>query len=680
MTRVCFIAILVTYLILSGNSGCQHQRATEQPSSSAYHQASGPSSSSAPSTSGLSSVPTLPGILSAAMLRAIPRPVGLRLPNPHFFNAAPSFRPIAPNLTISTPRPATRPPIQPPIQAQPLPQVDLQPPPDLPAQVAAANATRKRRRPPTQLAFVQASAPEAQQYVGKNGRVWLTAEPSEGRRGAHNVLHGSFGRPDISVPDDITILDSFRLFFSDDIRDEILACTNKRGDDHYKDKPGKEWQHVTTEELYAYVGILITAGVNKSWNVPIKELFLSKRSDPLFKAAMGVNRFKQIHRFLRFDDLDTRKNRIEGDKDANIAPDKIAAYSKMFNMFQANFVKWYHPSFCFTIDEQLLGFRGGCPILQYMPMKPEKYGMKIFWACDAETGYALKGKIYQGKEGDKVAVNLGSNLVKELSAPYFGSGRNVTCDNFFTSVDLADDLLKERLTLLGTIRKNKADLPPEFVEPKGREIRSTMFGFDEKKMMFSYKPKEKNVVVLLTTMFNSRVIDNLEKKKPEALHYYNKTKGGVDMMDEMVADYYCGRQINRWPAVLFFNDTNISCLNGFIIYSKIHPEYKTGCTDKRRRYLLDLGEALCKPNMRVRVILPQIPIIAREAMRLFGVQKTNKTNVLPVPGVMKPNAYCRMCPYRKRMKAAGVCTDCEKPICGKHGIKRVTRVCKDCLA
>ena len=38
-------------------------------------------------------------------------------------------------------------------------------------------------------------------------------------------------------------------------------------------------------------------------------------------------------------------------------------------------------------------------------------------------------------------------------------GHNITMDNFFTTVPLAEKLLKENLTIVGTLRKCKRDIP-----------------------------------------------------------------------------------------------------------------------------------------------------------------------------------------------------------------------------
>lgn len=45
---------------------------------------------------------------------------------------------------------------------------------------------------------------------------------------------------------------------------------------------------------------------------------------------------------------------------------------------------------------------------------------------------------------------------------YLNCGRNLTVDNFFTSVDLALWLLARKTTIIGTIRKNKRDVPKAF--------------------------------------------------------------------------------------------------------------------------------------------------------------------------------------------------------------------------
>ena len=81
-------------------------------------------------------------------------------------------------------------------------------------------------------------------------------------------------------------------------------------------------------------------------------------------------------------------------------------------------------------------------------------------------------------------VNQGARFVKDLVKEI------EHCDNFFTSIPLARDLLKKKLTLVETIRKNQPELPPQFTVAKSRDVTSTIFGFQNNAMIASYCPKK----------------------------------------------------------------------------------------------------------------------------------------------------------------------------------------------
>nr|CAI5859758.1 unnamed protein product [Callosobruchus analis] len=73
------------------------------------------------------------------------------------------------------------------------------------------------------------------------------------------------------------------------------------------------------------------------------------------------------------------------------------------------------------------------------------------------------------------ATMSGEYFVIKLTENIHGSNRNITMDNWFTSVNLADILVKPpyRLTVLGTLRQNKREIPPEMLHLKGREVGSS---------------------------------------------------------------------------------------------------------------------------------------------------------------------------------------------------------------
>ncbi|XP_029580542.1 piggyBac transposable element-derived protein 4-like, partial [Salmo trutta] len=109
-----------------------------------------------------------------------------------------------------------------------------------------------------------------------------------------------------------------------------------------------------------------------------------------------------------------------------------------------------------TVDEQLVPFRGRCPFWKYMPRKPAKYGIKIWVTSDAQSSYAWKMQVYTGKlTSGGLEKNQGTRVVLDVTDGL--RGHNVTCDNFFTSCELSQQLLKRKITIVGTVRKNKPE-------------------------------------------------------------------------------------------------------------------------------------------------------------------------------------------------------------------------------
>ena len=152
----------------------------------------------------------------------------------------------------------------------------------------------------------------------------------------------------------------------------------------------------------------------------------------------------------------------------------------------------YKPTENLTIDEQLYPYRGHTKFTWYIPSKPAKYGIKIWWICDAENAYPLKGIIYTGKVGNVQRKNQGERVVKEFAAPFKNSGRNITMDNYFTTLPVAKHLLSWKLTITGTLRQNKPYIPKQMAANKLRPEYSSLFGFHERNVaLCSYVPKKK---------------------------------------------------------------------------------------------------------------------------------------------------------------------------------------------
>ena len=113
-------------------------------------------------------------------------------------------------------------------------------------------------------------------------------------------------------------------------------------------------------------------------------------------------------------------------------------------------------------------------------------------------------------------------------------------------------------------------------------------------MILSYCPKKNYVVTLLSSMHSQPSVDQTSiSKKPEVILFYNKTKGGVDTLDQMARTYSCKRMTRRWPLVIFYNMLNISAINAFIIGKQLGLE---SAKKGRRKFLIQLAKELAGVN------------------------------------------------------------------------------------
>lgn len=104
----------------------------------------------------------------------------------------------------------------------------------------------------------------------------------------------------------------------------IVRCTDKKPLASYREYNNKHptqvprvFKEVTRDEMYTLMGILICVGANNS-NASHTKGMWKPSSFPLYRETMGMRCFWQICRFIRFDDANTRPERMQTDKAAPI--------------------------------------------------------------------------------------------------------------------------------------------------------------------------------------------------------------------------------------------------------------------------------------------------------------------------------------------------------------------------
>lgn len=70
---------------------------------------------------------------------------------------------------------------------------------------------------------------------------------------------------------------------------------------------------------------------------------------------------------------------------------------------ERGFAEAYTPGKNITVDEGLVKFNGRLSFKQYMPMKPDKFGIKVWLLADADTYYVPRFQVYLGKNRTTVS-------------------------------------------------------------------------------------------------------------------------------------------------------------------------------------------------------------------------------------------------------------------------------------
>ncbi|XP_045765134.1 piggyBac transposable element-derived protein 4-like [Maniola jurtina] len=360
-------------------------------------------------------------------------------------------------------------------------------------------------------------------------------------------------------------VDFYSLFVTDDILQQIVNHTNCYAIAKITNMPEatpsariRKWHPTNLTEMKQFFGLILFMGLVKL--VKLADYWSKDKitGHPFSRTVMSRNRFELLLQMLHFSDNDDHNKE-----------DRLHRVRQLIENLNANFKKNYTPTEDICIDESMVPFRGRIIFRQYNKQKRHKYGIKEFKLCTI-PGYTYKVSIYAGKNDE--TNNTPTNVVMSLCGDLLNKGHTLYTDNWYTSVDLARQLIDQETHLVGTIRKNRRQLPKDVVTAKLRKGDfAAAESFDGITMM---KWKDKRDVYVLSTKHSIQFHDINKRgkivSKPKIVVDYNKVKGAVDLADQLAAYSTPLRKSLKWHKKLAINLLlNTTLVNAYILYQKV---------------------------------------------------------------------------------------------------------------
>ena len=338
------------------------------------------------------------------------------------------------------------------------------------------------------------------------------------------------------------------------------------------------WSQITIQELQAYMGFMVLMGI-----VHLPSIYDYWKKDPIFHYApiasrISRDRFFELHRYLHFADNSCLH------PPGHPQYDKVGKVKPILTRLAQIFRTVYTPQMSVSVDEAMIRFKGRSTLKQYMPKKPIKRGIKVWALSDASNGYMSEFEVYTGKKGDKVEKNLGSNVVKTLTQHMAHSHRHVYFDNYFNSISLLLDLLRNGLYGCGTINANRKGLPEQlkFVARKGLQQRGDSVIYQCQQLTAMVWQDKKRVLVAATNADPTSEVQVMRKNKdgsrtavkcPSAIALYNRYMGGVDRNDQLRGFYHVRLKCRKYYKYIFWSLFDIAITNCYILYKHFTTDH-----------------------------------------------------------------------------------------------------------
>lgn len=394
-----------------------------------------------------------------------------------------------------------------------------------------------------------------------------------------------------------TPYDFFKLYFSDNLLDYIVTCTNqyakfkkekyekyeksltyktsdsmdsenerasidldlnyeKNDDDKEKiyerkaPKTSLKWKNLNRHELETFLASYILIHIQQ---LPSLKMHYNK-SDIIFSKLpefISEWRYNMIQRFLHISQSDSKD--LEKFK---YVLDDINNKSKFY----------FYPGYYVTIDERMISWKGRSSLVKYEPRKPTKWGFRPYILADNKTGFTFEiiitDDLKENYEYSKIE-NLVFSMMENLKQPHI-----LVTDSFYTTEKILES---KKFGFIGSIKANRVTLSNKEKNKKMKKYDKMFYANDYGLLTKFYDKKIMYVIsnVHSNNIENTTRWDNKKKTNihiPKVIKDYSINMKGVDNSNQLISYYELNRRTIKWWKRIFFHLVDMSIVNSWILY------------------------------------------------------------------------------------------------------------------
>lgn len=256
------------------------------------------------------------------------------------------------------------------------------------------------------------------------------------------------------MPDEIKEMTSPREFFCYFFDNKLLAHIAEQSTLYSTQQNPEKPNKITINDVRHFLGIITMMSIV---HLPNTRSYWSENThNKIIRNCMSVNVFENIRRNIHFNDntLDLPKDNPNRDRIFKVRPLIDTLNIKFGSVpIEENL----------SLDEQLCPTKAVSYLKQYLPLKPHKWGYKLFVLCGV-SGYGYNFEIYTGNEnkederiihGEPDFGATGNTVVRMTRIIPENVHHKLFFDNYYTSLPVMIYLEKKGIHTVGTFRRNR---------------------------------------------------------------------------------------------------------------------------------------------------------------------------------------------------------------------------------